>query len=438
MPKNAGRSAFRLFGVAGITLALATFFLLHLPIRCRTAMDDIFLSILMPCLNEARTLGTCIVKAQAYLSRHDFRGEIIIADNGSTDGSPAIAQSLGARVVSVEARGYGNALLAGIKAARGKYVIMGDSDDSYDFLELDRFRSKLADGYDLVIGNRFLGGFRPGAMPPLHRFLGNPLLTFLGRTFFGSPVHDFYCGLRGFRREAILSLALTSPGMEFALEMIVKASIDGLAITEVPTILSPDGRDRRPHLRSFRDGWRSLRYYLLMCPRWLFLYPGALMGIVGGLASSLLIFTDIRIGTIVFAEHSLILTAAMTNIGVQSVFFWAFARIVATHTGLLRPDPLFDEFRRNFTLERCLAAGLMLAVSGLAAAVYALTYWYYLSFGQITTGVLIKIVATASFFSVLGFQLIFSSFFIYLLDHAPEKTAGAFGPPQQNAAAAQP
>jgi glycosyltransferase involved in cell wall biosynthesis len=395
-------------------------------------MDDIFLTILMPCLDEAKTLATCIGKAQAYLSRRHFRGEIIIADNGSTDGSPGIAKSLGATVVGVEARGYGNALLAGIKAASGKYIVMGDCDDSYDFLELDGFVSKLQDGYDLVIGNRFLGGIRPGAMPALHRIVGNPLLTFLGRIFFDIPLNDFNCGLRGFRRESILSLELNSSGMEFALEMIVKASLKGVAITEIPTTLSPDGRDRRPHLRSFRDGWRSLRFYLLMCPRWAFFYPGTLLAGAGGLASLLLMFTNIRIGPVVFADHSLILTSAMTNIGVQSVFFWAFARIVGARTGLLRPDRLFDEFRRRFTLERCLAAGLVLSLCGFGAAIYALVFWYRLSFGEITAGVLIKIVAAASFLAVLGSQVIFSSFFIYLLDNAPEKTAGALGAAHQS------
>jgi glycosyltransferase involved in cell wall biosynthesis len=388
-------------------------------------MDDIFLSVLMPCLNEERTLATCIRKAQAYLARRSLRGEIIIADNGSTDGSQEIARSLGARIIRVEARGYGCALSAGIKAAHGKYVIMGDSDDSYNFLELDGFVRLLGEGYDLVIGNRFRGGISRGAMPPLHRYFGNPLLTFIGRAFFGSPISDFYCGLRGFCRQRILALGLTSPGMEFALEMIVKASINGFRITEIPTTLSPDGRDRRPHLRSLRDGWRSLRFYLLMCPRWLFLYPGALLATAGGVASMLLIFTNIRIGTVVFAHHSLILTAAITNIGVQSVLFWAFARIVGVQAGLFYPDPLFDYLRRNFTLERGLALGFTLVVGGLGAAIYALIYWYHLSFGEITAAILVKIVTTASFLAVLGFQLIFSSFFIYVLDHASESIAPA-------------
>jgi glycosyltransferase involved in cell wall biosynthesis len=223
---------------------------------------EVTLSILMPCLNEARTLGICIAKAKSYLARQSFTGEIVIADNGSIDGSQEIAGSLGARVVQVSERGYGCALKAGIKAARGKYVIMGDSDESYDFESLDGFVEQLEAGYDLVCGNRFIGGIEDGAMPLLHRYFGNPLLTMIGRLLFKSPVNDFYCGMRGFRRDAILRLGLTAPGMEFALEMVVKSTIGHLRITEVPTTLRPDGRARPPHLRSWRDGWRSLRFYL--------------------------------------------------------------------------------------------------------------------------------------------------------------------------------
>ncbi len=399
-------------------------------------MEPVFLTILMPCLNEERTLASCIRKAQTYLSRARLTGEIVVADNGSTDASRDIAQSLGARVVDVEARGYGNALRAGINAARGQYVIMGDSDDSYDFLELGGFVAKLQAGCDLVIGNRFMGGIRPGAMPALHRYFGNPLLSLLGRRFFGIPINDFNCGLRGFRRQAILSLGLTASGMEFALEMIVKAAVNRLKITEIPTTLSPDGRDRPPHLRSFRDGWRGLRLYLLMCPRWLFLYPGALLAILGGLSSSLLMVTDIRVGEVVFAQHSLILTAAVTNIGVQSVFFWAFASIVGAHIGLLPFDASFDQFRRMFTLERSLAIGAALVLCGFATALYALIYWYELSFGEIPGDILIKVVCSASFLAVLGFQLIFAAFFICLLDQAPEPVVAKRPAPRHIAPAA--
>ena len=383
-------------------------------------MLPVRLTILMPCLNEARTLPACIKKAQAYLARAGISGEILIADNGSTDGSRDIAQALGARVVTVTARGYGNALRAGIVAARGAYVIMGDADDSYDFGELEPFLHQLEAGYDLVIGNRFAGGIEPGAMPALHRYLGNPVLSFLGRRLFAAPVHDLYCGLRGFRREAILSLGLNAPGMEFALEMIVRAALRGLSIAEVRTTLSPDGRDRAPHLRSFRDGWRSLRFYLVLCPRWLFLYPGILLAACGGIASTVLMITDVRIGAVVFAHHSLILTAAMTNIGVQCMLFWAFARIVGEHAGLLPVDPVFNAFRRLLTLERVLPVGIALVVFGVAAALYALISWYELSFGEIQGDTLTRIVCSASFMAVLGFQLIFASFFICLLDQVPE------------------
>ena len=378
------------------------------------------LTILMPCLNEERTLAACIRKAQSYLAHAGIPGEILVADNGSTDHSRDIADALGARIVTVTAKGYGSALRAGIAAARGTYIVMGDADDSYDFGELDAFLEKLEAGHDLVIGNRFAGGIKPGAMPLLHRYLGNPVLSFLGRRLFGIPLGDFNCGLRGFRREPMLALGLSALGMEFALEMIVKAALRGLSIAEVPTTLSPDGRDRPPHLRSFRDGWRSLRFYLLLCPRWLFLYPGILLAACGGLASTVLMITDVRIGDVVFAHHSLILTAAMTNIGVQSVLFWAFARIVGEHAGLLPVDHAFNAVRRLLTLERVLPVGIALIVFGVAAALYALISWYELSFGQIQGELLTRVACSASFLAVLGFQLIFAAFFICLLDQVPE------------------
>src|SRR5580658_8051259 len=263
------------------------------------------LTILMPCLNEAETLAVCITKAMSWLERSGVRGEVLIADNGSTDGSQAIAIEAGARVVPIAAKGYGSALLGGIKAARGRFVIMGDSDDSYDFGSLDAFVEKLRDGHDLVMGNRFKGGIKKGAMPPLHRYIGNPVLTTIGRIFFHSPCGDFHCGLRGFDREAILSLDLQAPGMEFASEMVVKATIQGLNITEVPTTLSPDGRSRPPHLRSWRDGWRHLRFLLLFSPRWLFLYPG--LGLMAlGVGSMVWLLPEPRmVGRITLDIHTL-------------------------------------------------------------------------------------------------------------------------------------
>jgi glycosyltransferase involved in cell wall biosynthesis len=381
---------------------------------------EVKLSILMPCLNEARTLPICISKAQSYLARQSFHGEILIADNGSTDGSPEIAESLGARVISVSQRGYGNALRGGIEAARGKFVIVSDSDASYDCESLDAFVEELEAGHDLVVGNRFRGGIKNGAMPPLHRYFGNPVLTAIGRALYGSPVGDFYCGLRGFRREAILHLGLTSSGMEFALEMIVKSTINKLRITEVPTTLSPDGRARPPHLRTWRDGWRSLRFYLLLSPEGLFLYPGLALAAFSAAASAALIFTDIRVGSITFAQHTLIMTATMTSIGLQSFFFWLFAKTIAIRRKLLFPDAFFLRIRSLFTLERCLLFGSLLVAIGVCVALYALLYWYKLSFGKLEGETLIKVVCAASFLLALGFQLVFSSFFIYLIDTRTE------------------
>src|SRR5262245_11825405 len=381
-----------------------------------TIDKEITLSILMPCLNEARTLGTCIAKAKSYLARQNFRAEIIVTDNGSTDGSQQIAESLGAQVVTVPERGYGHALKAGIEAARGKFVIIGDSDDSYDFVSLDGFVNQLEAGYDLVLGNRFAGGIMEGAMRPLHRYFGNPLLTAIGRLLFKSPVNDFYCGLRGFRRDAILGLRLTSPGMEFALEMVVKSTIGHLRITEVPTTLHPDGRGRRPHLRSWQDGWRSLRFYLLFSPESLFLYPGLALTALSGITSLVLFFTNIKIGSVVFAQHTLIITCALTLVGIQSVFFWTFAKAVAIQKQLLLPDSVFKMMRPLFDLERCLVIGGLLVSSGLVIAVYGLIYWYNLSFGPVEGDTLIRIVCAASVLISIGFQLSFSAFLMLLLD----------------------
>jgi glycosyltransferase involved in cell wall biosynthesis len=383
--------------------------------------ESIKLTILMPCLNEAKTLPACIAKARAYLARQASRAEIVIADNGSTDGSREIAEALGARVIGVTRRGYGNALRAGIEAACGEFVVMGDADDSYDFSTLDDFVAKLEAGHDLVVGNRFEGGIQKGAMPAIHRYLGNPLLSMIGRLLYRTPVNDIYCGLRGFRRSALLALDLTSPGMEFALEMIVKSTINGLRVTEVPTTLSPDGRGRPPHLRRWRDGWRSLRFLLLLSPEGLFLFPGLALALLSGAASLTLIFTDVRIGSVTFAQHTLIMTSALTVIGLQSVLFWVFAKSVAIDRKLLLPDPLFKNIRRLFSLERCLVAGGLLITSGFGLALYALIYWYHRSFGRIDEMTLVKLVCAASFLISIGFQLVFSYFFVYLLGQKAEQ-----------------
>jgi glycosyltransferase involved in cell wall biosynthesis len=388
------------------------------------------LSIVMPCLNEARTVGTCVQKALAYLEMYNVPGEVIVADNGSRDGSHAIAAGYGARVIAVAAKGYGNALRAGIEAARGRFVIMGDSDDSYDFLTLQPFLEKLRDGYDLVLGNRFRGGIAPGAMPPLHRFFGNPFLTLIGRTLYRSPSRDFYCGLRGFRRDAVLSLELDAVGMEFALEMIVKATIRHLRITEVPTRLSPDGRERPPHLRSWRDGWRSLRLFLLLSPRAVFLYPGAAIFLFGLLATLVLFTGDVAVGRVGFAEHTMVMTAASINIGFESMLFWAFAKVIAIQRGLLLPDPYFERLRRVMPLERGLALGAVLLLLGLTTFGIALAQWYDAGFGELGRGSVIRFVIVSSTTLVLGAQILYGSFFLYLLDHRSRRCDGATRSPR--------
>jgi len=333
------------------------------------------LTILMPCLNEARTLPQCIGKARAFLRRHGIAGEIVVADNGSSDGSQELARQLGARVVDVPIRGYGRALRGGIEAARGHHVIMGDSDDSYDFSRLEPFIAKLREGYDVVIGNRFAGGIGRGAMPPLHRYFGNPLLTLLGRLLYRSPSGDFNCGLRGFRRDSVRALDLDADGMEFALEMIVKATLAGLRIVEVPTTLSPDGRGRPPHLRSWRDGWRSLRFFLLLSPRWLFLYPGFTILASGLVCFACLIGGDVRIGGVNFAEHTFLMSCSAVIIGAQAVAFWTFATMAAIDQGLLPPDRGLERIRKLVGIEIGTAVGGILIICGIVGNLAALIYW---------------------------------------------------------------
>ena len=372
-------------------------------------------SIVMPCLNEAETLAICIQKAQRSLDENNVAGEIIIADNGSSDGSQEIAAGLGARVVQVAARGYGNALMCGIAAARGKYVIMGDADDSYDFASLDPFIGQLREGYDLVIGNRFLGGIKPGAMPPLHRYLGNPVLTTIGRLFFRSPVGDFHCGLRGFRKSAVINLDLHTTGMEFASEMVVKATLHGMRVTEVPTTLSPDGRTRAPHLRSWRDGWRHLRFLLLYSPRWLFLYPGGLLMLAGLMVMLWLGPGSKVIAGVRFDVHTLLYGAAAIIIGFQSILFAVFTKIFAISEGLLPEDPRLNRAFQYVTLEVGLTVGLLLIVTGLGSSVYAYWYWDRLSYGNLDPSQTMRIVIPAVTCLTVGCQTLFSSFFLSIL-----------------------
>jgi glycosyltransferase involved in cell wall biosynthesis len=372
-------------------------------------------SIVMPCLNEAETLGTCIEKAQRCLDELGCAGEIVIADNGSTDGSPELAEALGARVVHVTAKGYGNALLGGIAAARGRYVVMGDADDSYDFEQLGPFIDKLRGGYELVMGNRFLGGIKPGAMPPLHRYLGNPVLTAIGRLFFRSPCGDFHCGLRGFDKAAITRLDLRTTGMEFASEMVVKATLQGLRVTEVPTTLAPDGRSRPPHLRSWRDGWRHLRFLLLYSPRWLFLYPGLLL-MLSGLAVGVWLLPGPRVlGQVTFDVHTLLFAALGLDIGFQAVVFAILAKVFAISEGLLPEDPRLNKLFRWVTLETGLLSGVGLLLIGMTLTAVALGSWGARSFGPLDYEKTMRLVIPAVTTLVLGIEVIFSSFFLSLL-----------------------
>ena len=374
------------------------------------------LTILMPCLDEAETLARCIDKAVAYLARSGVIGEVVIADNGSTDGSQAIARAHGARVVEIAARGYGAALIGGIREAGGRYVIVGDSDDSYDFSQLDAFVAQLRAGFALVMGNRFLGGIMPGAMPRLHRWLGNPVLSFIGRLFFRSPCGDFHCGLRGFERAAILSLDLQAPGMEFASEMVVKATLRGLRMTEVATVLHPDGRSRPPHLRSWRDGWRHLRFLLLFSPSWLFLYPGLVLMLAGGLGMVWLLPGARVVGGVAFDIHSLLYAATALLVGAQSVFFWLFAKQYSMREGMLPDDPGFRRLLGRLSLERGLIVGFGLVVFGVVLGVAALGGWGAGGFGRLVPGEAMRLVIPSATLVLLGFQCAYGSFFVSVLD----------------------
>ncbi|MEG4218433.1 glycosyltransferase family 2 protein [Microcoleus sp. Pol14C6] len=373
------------------------------------------LSILMPCLNEAETLEICIQKAQKSLRELDITGEVIIADNGSTDGSQAIATRMGARVVPVAAKGYGSALMGGIMAARGVYIIMGDADDSYNFSNLGFFVNKLREGFDLVMGNRFQGGIKPGAMPPLHKYLGNPVLTWVGQLFFASPVGDFHCGLRGFRRDSILKLDLQTTGMEFASEMVVKASLYKLRIAEVPTVLSPDGRSRPPHLRTWRDGWRHLRFLLLYSPRWLFLYPGVALIIWGLIVGIWLLPGTQKIGSISFDVHTLLYAAIAIIIGFQAVTFAFFTKIFAISEKFLPEDPKLNKIFRYVTLETGLIVGVTLILIGIVGSFLSLTIWSKTAFGSLDPSKTLRLVIPSLTCLTVGLQMVLSSFFLSVL-----------------------
>jgi len=369
----------------------------------------------MPCLNESDTLAICIRKAQSALQTQGIDGEVLVADNGSTDGSQEIAVREGARLVNAPIRGYGAALMAGIQAAESKYVLMGDADDSYDFSHAPRFLGPLREGADLVMGNRFRGGIAPGAMPFLHRYLGNPVLSLIGRILFKAPTGDFHCGLRAFNRESILKLNLRTTGMEFASEMVVRCALSGYRIEEVPTTLKPDGRRRAPHLRTWRDGWRHLRFLLLYCPRWLFLYPGVLLILLGLAACAWLLPGPRAILDIVLDVHSLLYAFVSVLLGFQLVAFAVFTKVFAISEGLLPEDPRLDRIFRYVTLETGLATGGLLAALGIGGSIFAVSGWAKESFGALDTGHMLRIVMPSVFSLTLGVQIICSSFFLSIL-----------------------
>jgi glycosyltransferase involved in cell wall biosynthesis len=374
------------------------------------------LSVVMPCLNEARTLETCIRKAQASFERIGIAGEVVVADNGSTDGSREIAEDLGARVVPVEQRGYGAALTGGIAAARGRWVIMGDADDSYDFSDLEPFVQQLREGYDLVAGNRFEGGIREGAMPWLHRRLGNPALSFVGRTLYGTPCGDIYCGLRGFDREKVAALDIRSSGMEFAIEMIVKATMMGLKVTEVPTTLSPDAEGREPHLNTWRDGWRSIRLLLLYSPKWLFLYPGLALLAVGVAGMAWLVPGQRSVGSVTFDVSTLLYFSLAVIVGLQSVYFFLTARWFGITEGLLPDDPRIRRLLEGRgRLELGLAAGMLLLGIGLGLSVYALALRNEVGFGRLDYPDTLRIIIPGATLIACGMQTALSALFLSVL-----------------------
>ncbi len=373
------------------------------------------LTVVLPCLNEAETLAVCIRKAKASIEALGIDGEVVIADNGSTDGSQDIARAEGARVVDVPIRGYGAALTAGIADAKGEFVIMGDADDSYDLSNLGPFVEALRGGADLVMGNRFAGGIEPGAMPALHRYLGNPVLTAVGRVLFRSPVKDFHCGLRGFRRDAILELDLRTTGMEFASEMVVKATLNKLNIVEVPTTLSPDGRSRAPHLRTWRDGWRHLRFLLLYSPRWLFLYPGMVLFLVGLVMGGVLLTGPIQIGEHALDVSALIYSMAAVLIGFQAMLFAAFSRAFVANEGLMPPSPGMQKAFKVLNLERGLIIGLLMLVLGVGLAIYGFIHWGSSDFGALNARDAVRLAVPAATLSVLGVETIMGSFFLSVL-----------------------
>ena len=373
------------------------------------------ISIVFPCLNERDTVAASVREALRALEENGIDGEVIVADNGSTDGSQEIARAEGARVIEVPEKGYGSALRGGIRAARGDYVLMADCDGSYDVGHLPRFLEKLRAGADLVMGNRFHGGIGYHAMPFLHRYLGNPLLTGIGRLFFRAPCGDFHCGMRAFRKESVEHMDLRSTGMEFASEMVVKASLMGLQVAEVPTTLSPDGRNHRSHLRTWRDGWRHLRFLLMYSPRWLFLYPGLALMTVGLAGCAWLLPRPRLVHGIGFDVHTLLYAFVSVLLGFQLIAFAVFTKIFAITEGLLPEDPRLKRALRWLTLETGLTLGALMIVAGLGASMWAVSHWARGSFGVLDARQMLRVVLPAVFSLTLGVQVTCSSFFLSIL-----------------------
>jgi glycosyltransferase involved in cell wall biosynthesis len=377
--------------------------------------DSVEFTVVMPCLDEAETLATCIEKIQGFFAAEGIAGEVVVADNGSADGSQQIATDLGARVVEVERKGYGSALRGGIEAARGRFIMMGDADDSYDFSKLHDFVRELRAGADLVMGNRFKGGVMPGAMPWLHRWVGNPILTAIGRVFFRSPMRDFHCGLRGFRADAYQKMKLRSTGMEFASEMVIKSTLLGLNMKEVPIVLHPDGRSRAPHLRTWRDGWRHLRFMLLFSPRWLFLIPGLLMFIAGLVISGLLIQSSVVIAGIEFDIQTLYASSLLCLLGYQLIVFAMFTKAFAVTEGF-HPAPDYFGWIFNYVrLETGVVAGIVAALTGFAVLWMAVEGWREVDFGGLDPRTTMRQVVPGGLLIMLGVQTVYSSFFLSIL-----------------------
>lgn len=378
------------------------------------------LTIIIPCLNEAETLGICLDKAFRFLRAYEVAGEVIVADNGSSDHSKKIATSAGARVIDVKERGYGAALIAGIGAARSPYVAMADGDDSYDFMALMPFLTKLREGYELVMGNRFMGGIGRGAMPSLHRLLGNPALSLAGRIFYNAPIGDFHCGIRAFNRHAICGLGLSSTGMEFASEMVVKAQLSGLRMTEVPAVLSPDGRSRPPHLRSWRDGWRHLKFLLLFSPFWLHVYPGAFLTVVGLIGFLLLLPGLVMIGSVNLGVHSLLFFAAALILGVQLISFGMLASIFGVREGYWSESRRMLGIHKLITIDRgCILGGILL-VAGMSGSIATFLQWANAGYGDMVVERLMRFSIPSILACVVGIQIIFTTFLAELVSH-PKK-----------------